>query len=68
MPELKCPTRKKSGDWFAGASGSFCSKRFRLVDLGQWFSGEHAISEPLMPEHLPEIPGFNDGSPPPTQN
>ena len=68
MPQLKCPTCKKSGDWFADKFGPFCSKRCQLVDLGKWFSGEHAISEPLKPEHLPEIPGFNDGSPPPSQN
>jgi hypothetical protein len=23
-----------------------------LVDLGKWFSEEHAVSEPLRPEHL----------------
>ena len=68
MPQLKCPTCKKSGDWFADKFGPFCSKRCQLVDLGKWFSGEHAISEPLKPEHLPEILGFNDGSPPPSQN
>jgi endogenous inhibitor of DNA gyrase (YacG/DUF329 family) len=47
-----CPTCKKSGDWFAGKYGPFCSKRCKLVDLGKWFSGENAISEPLRPEHF----------------
>jgi len=23
-----------------------------LIDLGKWFGGEHAISEPLRPEHF----------------
>ena len=50
--EVKCPTCKKYGDWFATPFGPFCSKRCRLVDLGKWFSGENAISEPLRPEHF----------------
>jgi uncharacterized protein len=49
---VKCPTCKRVGDWFAGASGPFCSRRCKLVDLGKWFSEEHAISDPLRPEHL----------------
>jgi endogenous inhibitor of DNA gyrase (YacG/DUF329 family) len=52
MPEIKCPTCKKTGDWFAGKYGPFCSHRCKLIDLGKWFGGEHAISEPLKPEHL----------------
>ena len=49
---VKCPTCKKSGDWFAAPFGPFCSKRCRLIDLGQWFSEENKISEPLRPEHF----------------
>jgi endogenous inhibitor of DNA gyrase (YacG/DUF329 family) len=49
---VKCPTCKKSGDWFAGKYGPFCSHRCKLIDLGKWFSGENAISEPLKPEDL----------------
>lgn len=52
MRPVKCPTCKKTGDWFAGKYGPFCSHRCRLIDLGKWFSGENAISEPLKPEHL----------------
>jgi endogenous inhibitor of DNA gyrase (YacG/DUF329 family) len=51
-PQARCPTCKKSGDWFAGEYGPFCSKRCKLVDLGKWFNAEHAISEPLRPEHF----------------
>jgi len=40
------------GDWFASEYGPFCSKRCRLIDLGKWLGGEHAISEPLRPEHF----------------
>jgi len=49
---VKCPTCKRVGEWFAGAYGPFCSKRCKLIDLGKWFSEEHAVSEPLRPEHL----------------
>ena len=48
----KCPTCKKTGDWFATDFGPFCSKRCRLVDLGKWLGEEHAISEPLRPDHF----------------
>ncbi len=50
--KVKCPTCKKAGDWFAGAHGPFCSRRCKLIDLGKWFGEEHAISEPLKPDHL----------------
>ena len=47
-----CPTCGKLGAWFAGGFGPFCSQRCKLVDLGKWLGGEHAISEPLRPEHF----------------
>jgi uncharacterized protein len=49
---VTCPACKKSGDWFATPWGPFCSQRCKLVDLGKWLGGEHAICEPLRPEHL----------------
>ena len=49
---VACPACKKRGDWFAGKYGPFCSRRCKLIDLGKWLGGEHAISEPLRPEHL----------------
>jgi len=52
MRMVKCPTCKKSGDWFAGKYPPFCSERCKLIDLGKWLGGEHAISEPLKPEHF----------------
>lgn len=51
-PIVPCPTCRKEGDWFGAEFGPFCSKRCRLVDLGKWLSEEHAISEPLRPEHF----------------
>lgn len=53
-PQVRCPTCKKVGDWFAGAYGPFCSRRCKLVDLGQWLNEEQRISEPLRPDHFRE--------------
>jgi endogenous inhibitor of DNA gyrase (YacG/DUF329 family) len=50
--KVACPACGKKGDWFTGKYGPFCSHRCRLIDLGKWFSGEHAISEPLASRHL----------------
>ncbi len=50
--QVKCPTCRKTGAWFAGKYGPFCSQRCQLVDLGKWFAEEHAVSSPLRPEHL----------------
>src|SRR5258708_7051151 len=47
LAQVKCPACRKQGDWFAGSYGPFCSRRCKLVDLGKWFSEEHAVSEPL---------------------
>lgn len=52
MAQIKCPTCRKAGDWFAGQWGPFCSRRCKLIDLGKWLGEEHAISEPLRPEHF----------------
>jgi uncharacterized protein len=49
---VKCPSCKKSGPWFDGKYGPFCSHRCKLVDLGKWFGEENRISEPLKPEHF----------------
>ena len=49
---VKCPTCNKRGTWFAAQFGPFCSHRCKMVDLGKWLGGEHAISEPLRPEHF----------------
>ena len=59
--QVRCPTCRKKGDWFAGEFGPFCSKRCRLIDLGKWFGGEHAISEPLRPEHFEQFADLPPG-------
>lgn len=58
-----CPACRKQGDWFAGPSGPFCSQRCKLIDLGKWFGGEHAISEPLRAEHLTALEGEKEAAP-----
>ncbi|MGA3285348.1 MAG: DNA gyrase inhibitor YacG [Verrucomicrobiota bacterium] len=58
---VKCPVCKKSGDWFAGKYGPFCSHWCQLIDLGKWLGEEHAISEPLRPEHLEKLAGASPG-------
>jgi endogenous inhibitor of DNA gyrase (YacG/DUF329 family) len=52
VKSIKCPTCKKTGDWFAGDFGPFCSRRCRLIDLGKWLGEENAIREPLRPDHF----------------
>ena len=54
-PQVKCPTCKRRGDWFAGPFGPFCSKRCRLLDLGKWFNEEHVVADPLPPEQLEDF-------------
>lgn len=61
LPKVSCPTCKKRGDWFAGNDGPFCSERCKLIDLGKWFSGENAISEPLRTEHLEDADNVAGG-------
>ena len=50
--QVRCPTCRKKGDWFAGPYGPFCSHRCKLIDLGKWLGEEQVISEPLRPEHF----------------
>lgn len=38
----------------------FCSERCRLIDLGNWASGEYVISTPIQPESTDDEPK-NDG-------
>lgn len=61
MRPVKCPTCKRTGDWFAGAFGPFCSRRCKLIDLGKWFSEENVISEPLRPEHFKDYENLPSG-------
>ncbi len=52
---IKCPTCRKSGAWFDGPFGPFCSERCKLIDLGKWLGEEHRVSVPLKAEHLDHV-------------
>ena len=42
--EVSCPNCGKPVEWSPASKWRpFCSQRCRLIDLGQWFSEEHAI-------------------------
>ena len=52
---MTCPTCKKpvaEGDSFY----PFCSRRCRVIDLGQWAAEKYVISTPLAPEPQPAEP------------
>jgi uncharacterized protein len=55
----RCPTCRQRIDVVAGAPrpswAPFCSERCKLVDLGRWIGGDHAIpGEPVDPGMLEE--------------
>lgn len=53
---VKCPTCKKQVEWTEQSTfRPFCSKRCRLIDLGEWASEKHAIPTEPIPstEELP---------------
>lgn len=56
---VACPRCRQRGKWFADTWGPFCSKRCKLIDLGQWFNEEHKVSRELRPgdfEGFDELP------------
>ena len=59
--QVKCPTCRKSGCWFAGKHGPFCSHRCKLIDLGKWFAEEHVVTEPLQPADLEDYADLPPG-------
>ena len=50
--QVKCPTCKRGVDWNETSTfRPFCSNRCRLIDLGAWFSEEHAVpGDPVAPD------------------
>lgn len=43
-PRVACPTCKREIEWSdAFPWRPFCSERCKMVDLGAWFSEQHAI-------------------------
>jgi uncharacterized protein len=59
--KVKCPTCRKTGDWFSTPHGPFCSHRCKLVDLGKWLGEENVISEPLRPDHFKDYENIPPG-------
>ncbi len=60
---VRCPTCGRSGPWFEGRFGPFCSERCKWVDLGKWLDEEHRISSPLKAsdlEHLEDLGPVGD--------
>lgn len=44
--QVACPTCQKTVEWNASARWRpFCSKRCRLIDLGDWFDERHRIPD-----------------------
>ena len=40
---VKCPICRKEREWEGNESRPFCSERCRLIDLGNWASGEYSL-------------------------
>lgn len=59
--KVNCPTCQASVEWTPKSKfRPFCSERCKLIDLGEWASGGHAIpgkpaQEVLMSEDLEQI-------------
>jgi uncharacterized protein len=55
-PRVRCPTCKRELVWTEEFPWRpFCSERCKMVDLGAWFSEEHAIAGE--PAEIPEKDG-----------
>jgi hypothetical protein len=51
---LLCPTCRRPVEWSdAFPDRPFCSARCRLIDLGAWFSEQHAIAGEPADAHQP---------------
>ena len=66
MNKVRCPICDAAmpGNWQDYPDYPFCSKRCKLVDLGKWLGEEHAISEPLRPEHFKDYEELPPGKEP----
>lgn len=52
--QVNCPTCQKPVEWVATSEfRPFCCERCKLIDLGEWASGERAIpGEDASPQEL----------------
>ncbi len=59
--KVNCPTCQKKVEWNEKSENRpFCSERCKLIDLGEWASGNHAIpgksaEEELMSEQINQL-------------
>lgn len=61
MTTVKCPTCSKPVEWSAGAPWRpFCSERCKLIDLGAWADGTHAIAGEAVDEQSLELLQYQD--------
>jgi len=57
----RCPTCKKLFEPVPDAPFTpFCSKRCRLIDLGDWLNEKHRIPSDEAPDDLSDIPDEDD--------
>jgi len=59
---LRCPICKKEVP-IDGPEMPFCSKRCRLLDLGNWVDERYTISTPTHQSEFEEEPGEHDDPP-----
>lgn len=51
--KVNCPTCEKSVVWqVENKFRPFCSERCKLIDLGEWASESHKISQPIAPDQM----------------
>jgi len=64
MRIVPCPTCQRPVEWSeASRWRPFCSERCKLIDLGAWAAGRHAIpGEPLSASNSEIAPGEYDAS------
>lgn len=60
---VKCPNCKNPAPWQDNPYRPFCSRRCKLIDLGNWADGKYNI-ESVDP---PDFPDDGQGSPFPTE-
>ncbi len=63
MPTYDCPTCSRVINVAQKEEAPFrpfCSQRCKMVDLGKWFDGTYAVSEPLQPNELTEAGDFKE--------
>jgi len=59
---VACPNCGKLVPWVPESKWRpFCNERCRLIDLGEWFSESHCLSEPIEDGYAPPPHEEDDG-------